>query len=365
MDTNGRLLSAAGTGGKSGAYSDAGAFHAQLEAKQKFESENNARVIALLEPVIGEGRVRSNVSAEIDFSQIEQTEEKYNPQSQVIRSQQSSQEARNSAALNPAGVVGARSNDPTTAAPTPAPPAQNAAKSGDQRMATTTNYEIDRTIKKTSGGGGHVNRLTVSVVVDSKTVNGVEVARTPEELQKIQELVGGAIGINAQRGDSVVVQTMAFDKPQPEAETATASFLDRNKQLAPNAIKYGALAFVALLLFLFVIRPARKALKVAFLPQTQPHQLMAAAADSNEQMTAEQRLNNPEMYNQLGEADLSGNRPMLTVAELESQMQSDLENTAVSKDVMRAQTLKKLVAEQTLNNPEMVVNTLRGWLKEA
>ena len=62
-------------------------------------------------------------------------------------------------------------------------------------MATTTNYEIDRTVKKTVGGGGRVNRMTVSVVVDSKTVNGVEVARTPDEIQKIQDLVAAAVGI--------------------------------------------------------------------------------------------------------------------------------------------------------------------------
>ena len=95
------------------------AFHAQLEAKQKFEAENAARIIALLEPVVGEGRVRANVSADIDFSQVEQTEEKYNPQSQVVRSQQTAQEARNGNspnALAPTGVAGARSNDPTTPA---------------------------------------------------------------------------------------------------------------------------------------------------------------------------------------------------------------------------------------------------------
>ena len=174
MDTRGRLMTT-GRGGKSGAYSDAGLFQAQLEAKQKFETENAARVIAFLEPVIGEGRVRSDVAADIDFSQVEQTEEKYDPQSQVVRSQQSSTESRNSTSRGPAGVVGARSNDPTTPAPpatvTPAP------VGADQRGATTTNYEIDKTVRRTVGGGGRINRMTVSVVVDSKNVNGVEVAR--------------------------------------------------------------------------------------------------------------------------------------------------------------------------------------------
>jgi flagellar M-ring protein FliF len=288
----------------------------------------------------------------VDFSQVEQTEEKYNPQSQVVRSQQNSQDVRNSTAPSTSGVVGARSNDPTTqAAPVQTAVARN---TGDQRTATTTNYEIDRTIKKTVGGGGHVNRLTVSVVVDSKLVNGVEVARTPDEIQKIQELVGGAIGINQQRGDSVVVQTMAFDRPPAEAETATASFLDRNKQLVPNAIKYGALAAVALLLFLFVIRPARKALRVAIAVPREPLMLPNGAAVN------EQRLSGTAQ-----EDNMNGRQPMMTVAELESKMDSELGDMHVSKDAERAEKIKKLVAEQTMNNPEVVVNTLRGWLKEA
>jgi flagellar M-ring protein FliF len=362
MDTNGRLLSAGGGRGKGGAFNDAGAFHAKLEAQQKFEAENNARIVALLEPVVGEGRVRTNVSADIDFSQIEQTEEKYNPQSQVIRSQQTSQEARNSSSLaaitsgqTQGGTVGARSNDPTTpAAATTASPESATKTVGDQRMATTTNYEIDRTVKKTVGGGGQLNRLTVSVVVDNKIVNGVETARTAEELQKIQDLVGAAIGINPQRGDSVVVQTMAFNKPQSEAETPVTSFLDRNKQLVPNVIKYGALVLVAVLLLLFVIRPARRALKVASSAQPEPNLLLPGNTQNNQRVGE---------VNQLEGNYLPDGNPMMTVAELETKMNS--ENALVHPTVHRAENLKKMIAEQTMNNPEVVVSTLRSWLKEA
>ena len=90
MDARGRLLAASGRS-NSGAFGDAGEFNAQLQSKQKFEAESAARIIALLEPVVGEGHVRADISADVDFSKVEQTEKKFNPQSQVVRSQQTSQ----------------------------------------------------------------------------------------------------------------------------------------------------------------------------------------------------------------------------------------------------------------------------------
>lgn len=358
MDSRGRLMTT-GRGGKSGAYNDAGLFQAQLEAKQKFETENAARVIAFLEPVIGEGRVRSDVAADIDFSQVEQTEEKYNPQSQVIRSQQSSTETRNSASKTPAGIVGARSNDPTAPQPSPTPlPAPNA---GDQRGATTTNYEIDKTVRRTIGGGGRINRMTVSVVVDSKIVNGVEVTRQADELQQIQNLVAAAVGTDEKRGDAVVVQAMAFNKPAIEDVNANVSFLDRNKSLVSSAVKYGALILVALLLLFFVIRPAKRALTAAALNPAEPRMLPAAEYEAGER-----RSDEPEIPKQIEATDPAGNAAMMTVAEIEAKMHADPGSSAVplGSAAQRTQSMRKMIAEESLSNPEAVASTLRGWLQE-
>ncbi|MBS1792389.1 MAG: flagellar M-ring protein FliF [Acidobacteria bacterium] len=360
MDTRGRLLVAAGRG-KSGGLNDAGAFHAQLEAKQKYEMESAARIIALLEPVVGQDRVRADVAADIDFSQIEQNEEKYNPQSQVVRSQQTSQEARNSNSANPNGVVGARSNNPTTASPSPTPAAST---TGDSRNTATVNYEIDKTVRKTIGGGGRVSRMTVSVVVDNKTVNGVEVARTPDEIKQIQDLVGGAIGIDPNRGDSVVVQTMPFDKP---ADTATPpSTLDKYKQFVPSALKYGALVLIALLLLWFVILPARKALKAAAVPETDQARLLEGAK-SEESEEEEKRLEETETPKQL-EENHGEIPPLTTVADLEAQMNAEdhamAELPPVNEEILRIENIKKQIIDQSLNDTETVVSTLRGWLRE-
>lgn len=384
-DSRGRLLTSGGRG-KNGGFNDAGAFHAQLEAKQKFEMESAARIIALLEPVVGENKVRADVSADVDFSQVEQTEEKYNPQSQVVRSQQNTQEARNSGPANLNQTAGARANNPTTTANANSNTAtqtvnNTATSSSDNRATTTTNYEIDKTTKRTIGGGGRINRMTVSVVVDYKNSNGVDAARTPEEVQKLQELVSAAVGSDTNRGDSVVVQTMAFDKP-PQEESPTATWLDKNKSLIPSLIKYGSLGLIAFLIFLFVIRPARKAWKSASAtPELADGETKLLAEANAEQERRDEDAPNQlseEMQNQIGEEaknlldeeiqssiegdDMSEIKPGMTVAQIEAKLESELNETPES--LLRAEKIKNLVVKQTLDDPETVVSTLRGWLRE-
>ncbi len=354
MDTRGRLLTSGHN--KTGGNGDAGAFNAQLEAKQKFEAENAARIIALLEPVVGEGRVRADISADVDFSQIEQTEEKYNPQSQVIRSQQTANQTQTSTKSNPnGGVVGARSNDPTIQNP---PVQQNTQSGNDQKTATTTNYEIDKTTKKTIGGGGRVNRLTVSVVVDHKNVDGTEVARTADEIRQMQDLVSAAVGVDTNRGDSVVVQTMPFDKPQIEA--GSASWISKNNQIIKPAIKYGALVLIALLILFFVVRPARKAIKSAIAPADKSN-LLTEGNDENFDEDGEKRTNLLE-----NESEVPELKPMMTVAELEAKMDGKiLEREEFGEpEKVKIETVRKALIDQTIREPEMVVNTLRGWLRE-
>lgn len=384
MDTRGRLLSAPGKG-KTGGSGDASAFNSQLEAKQKYEAETAARVIALLEPVVGENRVRADIAADVDFSQIEQTEERYNPQSQVIRSQQTTAESRNAAIPPPAGTVGARANDPTLPVQ-PNQPAQNQV-GNNARNSTTTNYEIDKTTRRTIGGGGRVNRMTVSVVVDYKTVEGVDVARTTEEVQQIQNLVAAAVGTDQNRGDSVVVQTMAFNKP-PTEEAATVNWLDKNKALVANLTKYGSLVLIALLIFLFVIRPAKKALKAAATPTVieDETKLLEAGEEIQEESTEEKRLegNSAEELAEAGKTaeqlaegeNLPELEPGMTVAELEAMMnaemdkendilnESELDAEPVDEEFLRVQRIKKEVVYQTLNDTDLVVSTLRSWLRE-
>jgi flagellar M-ring protein FliF len=368
MDTRGRLLSSPAREGLNGAS----AFSAQLEARGKLEAETAARVVSLIEPLTGAGHVRADVAADLDFSRVEQTEEKYDPKSAVIRSQQTTQESRNAGALRAGGVSGARANDP---AAQPVPPAATTAQpvaAGDQRAASTTNYEIDKIVRHTIGGGaGRVTRMSVSVLVDYQTVEGNKVARTPEELKKMQELVAAAVGLDTNRGDQIVMQTIPFD--QPSLEVTKPTWLESNRDLVKLGIKYGALAVAVLLLLLFVIRPARRALRVA---SSQPSQKLLASGTTSygagsgiggAQVGARTPSSaTPLIENQNGELTALGSPR--TVAELEAEMEEEVKREIGSRlqpVVKRATVIKKQLVEQSHKEPELLAMTVRSWLQDA
>lgn len=379
-DTQGRLLSSS-TEGAGGLLGDSGRFNSHLEARRKLEAETAARIVSLLEPVVGMGRVRADVAADLDFNQVEQTEEKYDPQSAVVRSQQSSQEVRATGgaagAIDPSaigGVAGSRANDPSV------PPAtvrsQTLPAGSDQRLATTTNYEIDRIFKKTIGSPGRVERLSVSVVVDFKSIKGVRTERTPEELQRLQELVSAAVGVNATRGDQVVVQSIPFDVV--ESEPVPATWLEANRDLVAVAIKYGLLVLAALLLIFFVFRPAKRALRAAvvtpelaaaeaplMLQSAPPEPLVIPAPQTIiQQVPVIQQVAVPVEIQT--EQLVSPDAPR-TVAEIEAAMDhppSKLENLATSADMARATALRNELIKLINEDPEMIAMTIRGWIRE-
>lgn len=385
MDTRGRLLSSPSHGN---GVNDAGAFASHLEARRKLESETAGRIVSLLEPVTGVGHVRADVAADLDFSQVEQTEEKYNPQSAVIRSQQTAQETRGGGQVQ-GGVSGTRANDPSTPQPAPTPVPSNA--SGDQRTTATTNYEIDKTVKHTlTGGGGRINRLSVSVVVDYKAANGASAARSPEELKKMQDLVSAAVGINSQRGDQIVVQTIPFD--QPTVEVSTPTWMERYRDLINTAVKYGALTLAALLIILFVVRPAKRALRLAgtinspaLLPaaaggapalplstytQTADGDPVYAVAGVAPQALGTTINENGQVVTQLpagaAQAQLPAGAPPRTVAEIEAEMEANIarEMAEAGPKAKRSTVIKKQIMEKTQKEPEMVAMTLRSWLQD-
>lgn len=368
MDTRGRLLTT-GSG-----PNDAGAFNSHLDAKRRFEAETAARVVALLEPISGVGHVRADVAADVDFSKIEQTEEKYDPKSTVVRTQQNTQESRNNANRNPAGLVGARANDPS-AAPTPAVVTTPPANSGDNRTATTTNYEIDRLIKHTIGNGGRIARLSVSVVVDYKNSNGTVVARQPDELQKLQELVGAAVGLDTQRGDQIVVQSFPFD--QPPVENANQSWLQRNREMLPLFVKYGVLLVIVVLFVFFLLRPAKKALLAALAPPP-PALLLpaettgetvaeaAAALSAAEEVGTEEKP--PIDTKMLSASKNEEFTQPLTVAEMEAAMNAQdaqaNNNGEEIEEINPIIEIKQELLARVKENPELIAMTMRGWLND-
>lgn len=198
----------------------------QLEYTRSLEGTLLNRVNSILQPVVGMGRFRAEVSADVDFTAVEQTDELYNPDLPALRSEQTMDESRvgGNAAV---GVPGALSNQPPgpSSVPEQAGAGEGGADAvgapGSARKQATRNYELDRTISYTKHQQGRVRRLTVAVVVDDlSSINpeSGEAVRTPwdqNELQRLRILVQDAVGFSALRGDSVNVVNTPFVAEEP------------------------------------------------------------------------------------------------------------------------------------------------------
>ncbi|MFT5594073.1 MAG: flagellar M-ring protein FliF [Oceanicoccus sp.] len=189
----------------------------QYEFTRKLEDNLNQRVQRILEPVLGSENFQAEVSADLDFTAVEQTQELYNPDLIALRSEQTLDEE----SLNKVdgGVPGALSNQPPGAAEVPEVAKGEGGAKGqpiERRSEATRNYEVDRTLSHTQHQVGKVRRITVSVAVNDRArlnpQTGVTeaVTWTAEELSRLEILVKDSVGFNAARGDSVSVVNSAF-----------------------------------------------------------------------------------------------------------------------------------------------------------
>ncbi|WP_415905867.1 flagellar basal-body MS-ring/collar protein FliF [Neptuniibacter sp. QD48_55] len=197
----------------------------QLEYTRNLEETMLNRVNSILQPVVGMGRFRAEVSADVDFTAVEQTDELYNPDLPALRSEQTMDESRVGGAA-PVGVPGALSNQPPGPSSVPEEASgegvlANNGAPGSSRKQATRNFELDRTISYTKHQQGRVRRLTVAVVVDdlsSVDPSTGDAKRTPwqqNELERLRILVQDAVGYSALRGDSVNVVNTPFVPEQP------------------------------------------------------------------------------------------------------------------------------------------------------
>ncbi|WP_250657651.1 flagellar basal-body MS-ring/collar protein FliF [Alkalimarinus coralli] len=237
----------------------------EFDYSRKMEKVLNGRVSSILEPILGSGRFRSEVSAEVDFTSVEQAEEIFNPDMQAIRSEQTLDEQR--VAGTQGGIPGALSNQPPGDATVPEVAGEaggeGAAGVSDLRKQTTRNYEVDRTVSYTKQQPGRIKRLTVAVAIDDiRKVNPEtgEVSFAPwseGELQRLTLLVRNAVGYSASRGDSVNVINTPFAPEEiiPFEETPLWQqpwLLDYVKPIMAG--------IVILILVLGLVRPTLKSL---------------------------------------------------------------------------------------------------------
>ncbi len=313
VDQNGNLLSAPNAA--------RGLDATQLKYTQEIEQTYTRRIEAILQPIFGEGNVRAQVAAEIDFSVVENTDEKYRPNQEpgtaAVRSQQSSESDQQSA--TPAvGIPGALSNQPPpppvapiTASKNAVPPAPRTGSS-TARKDVTTNYEVDRSIRHVQQGAGAIKRLTAAVLVNHRSVvnaqgKPVYQALTAAELEKVTNLAREAIGYKAERGDSLNVVNSAFSS-NPVATPPLQWWREaENISLAKTAANYLLVLLLVLVIWFGTARPLlRKHLQpppqAIAAEETEDPEITAAKmdADAEEQakLTAEAEKRMLDRYNE-------------------------------------------------------------------
>ncbi|MDB5799706.1 MAG: fliF [Rhodocyclales bacterium] len=224
IDQNGNLLTRARDPRSAGLDST------QLGYVEEVENSYSKRIETILNPVLGEGNFRAQVTADVDFDSTEQTSETFKPNptpNTAIRSQQSNENLTNQPP--PVGVPGALSNQPPVPATAPitSPPVLGqalASQSGipiNSMKSATTNYEVDKTVQHIKRSLGSVKRLSVAVVVNNRSEKSPKgdvktVARTDDEMKKINDLVREAVGFSKDRGDTLNLANTPFTEPVKE-----------------------------------------------------------------------------------------------------------------------------------------------------
>lgn len=318
--------------------------HAAYEKRLKDQIES------IISNVVGPGRARVQVSAEVDYSRIQQTSDTYDPESKVARSTQSREETSGTA-TNDQGVTAA--NEIPNATARGPQPQQPAATQREQSKKTEeiVNYEISRTTRSETTEAGRIKRISVAVLVDgsyAKSDKGEMTyqPRSKEEIDRITALVKSAIGFEQKRGDQVEVVNLRFaDSPVVQvAEQPSGMF--SSLRFTTDDIFQGVQLFVVVVLsglvLLFVIRPLVRRI----ITPDEGARARAAAAPAQSPDTA--ALPAIAASPSLAAPDNPAAR-LIEVAQIQGEVQ--------------AQSVQK-VGELADRNPHETVSILRQWMHE-
>ena len=238
---------------------------AQAELKRTQEELLRTRVMELLSPVVGDANVRSQVSLTLDFTQVENTTEDYDRGGNGPRTRSEVIAEDREANLNAAGTPGALANQPpqtgTLTQNTQVTPEGTGATSV-RSSRTTRNYELDRVVQHVKGAQGDIKRLTVAVVINERPVIVPEDAKvdpnapttipyTEQELDRVLNLVRGAVGYSEARGDVVTLIPARFEPPAP-LEPMVPWYQD---DMVITSFKQGLMALVLITFLVFIVRP--------------------------------------------------------------------------------------------------------------
>ncbi|MFZ4858207.1 MAG: flagellar basal-body MS-ring/collar protein FliF [Desulfuromonadaceae bacterium] len=263
LDSRGKILSKGGSSDPTTRMTSA-----MQETQRMYEKNIEERLQSLLDRIVGGGRSVARVTASFDFKQVERLEEKFDPESIAVRSEQRTEE-KGSSTTSSSGVPGVQTNLGRTA------PAGGATSGGGSKNDETLNYEVSRSTAKIIEPVGALSKISIAVLVDGKyeapaavkegqTAKAKYSPRSPDELQKIETLVKSAVGFNTERGDQLSVQNIPFQETGESGATETATWWTNPfvLTLAKNLM----IGISFLVLIMFVIRPLLTTLRMGKTP---------------------------------------------------------------------------------------------------
>lgn len=252
VDTAGRLLFRK-RGGELGQMSDS-----QLEYQQGVEKGLRDKLETMFEEVVGAGKAIARVSVELDFNQVDTTEELFDPEGQVVRSEQLLNEDSALPGSTPQGIPGVKGNLATYNE------TGDGAAGGTNanRNNVTRNYEVSKTVKRIKSATGKIKRLSVAVMVDGTYEKGVDsdgnptvkyIARTPEDMMWYEKMAKNAVGFDPERGDQLeIVSTSLAASLLPEVRT---DGFERWQHLIDRLAQPVIYLLVSICFVFFVVRP--------------------------------------------------------------------------------------------------------------
>ncbi|MDX2153259.1 MAG: flagellar basal-body MS-ring/collar protein FliF [Bryobacteraceae bacterium] len=365
LDMNGNLLSKPQRplSGEGGEASDAG-----IEYRQSVEKDLLAKIHSTLEPLVGPDRYRAGASVECDFSSGETSEESYDPARSVMTNSQKTEES--SGAALAAGVPGTASNLPRPAVR----PMGAATGSAVLRRTENIAYQSSRLVKRMRLPQGGIKRISIAVLVDhdmrweksGKETKRVVTAPPPERLKVIRDVLSGVVGLQPDRGDSILVETLPFEStlhaPPPEAAPAAPvtnavplpPWLEKALKQTPLPILLGVAGATLVVLLggvaylLLRSRKPRKSRKDGG-KSLEPGKAAAAELEGAE-----------NEFGQQIEATLARQRALQ-----EKQEQEILASLSTSKPMtMKSEVLKKHIGEQAKKDRTAMAHVVRTWLAE-
>ncbi len=249
----------------------------QLEYRQRMEGDLERSIEQMIGRVVGDGRVVARVSADLDFSQTQETQTTYDGDASAVRSNQKNLAQSDQNRPGARGAPGARSNLPGELNPTPV------IGTNTTQNNEVTNYAIPETTRRTHKATGQVRKLSVAVMVDGKKVKvtdkdgNVETkteAWSPEKMAEFEAIVSNAVGLDRKRGDVIEIKGMDFASEDFDEAAKIAAEKER-KSYIQNLVLYGVIALTIVLFFFLVVRPFIKWITEntidsveSFLPQT-------------------------------------------------------------------------------------------------